>query len=128
MATKIPTLQELSPDPSPTPLRKTQAKRAPRLTRLQASLRQRAQSEGERWATELRSQMRKELRRAAGGWPGTISEARARVSAFVLPGVSLSKPISVTAADREDTARWLYRSARALWVQYQEREEDASVG
>ena len=93
-------------------------------SRLPLSLSERAHTEGERWANEFRSQIHGEQRRAAGGWPGTMSEARARLAGFVLPRVSSKNAVTFSQEDREEAARCLYRSARASWAQHQEREED----
>lgn len=92
--------------------------------RLLVTLSQCAQGEGERWANEIRSRIHGEQRRAAGGWPGTMSEARARLFAHVLPKLMQSGAPCVSEKDREEAARCLYRSARAQWMQTQEPEEE----
>ena len=39
---------------------------------------------GQTWAEEWRANLRREGRPAAGGWPGTLREARVRVERFLL--------------------------------------------
>ena len=81
-----------------------------------------AAAEGRIWAQEVRNNVRKELRRAAGGWPGTVSEARARLAEFVLPQLS-RQGSAATSEDRERAARALYDSARRTWLAHCDREE-----
>jgi len=81
-----------------------------------------AAAEGQLWAQEVRNNVRKELRRAAGGWPGTVSEARARLAEFVLPQLN-RQGAAATSEDRERAARALYDSARRTWLAHCDREE-----
>lgn len=78
-------------------------------------LEQRAKIEGERWAGEVRAQILQQRRSASGGWPGTMSEARARVTEQMIAFAG-SEPSGA----RERAARALYHSARAWWLQRQD--------
>ncbi len=82
--------------------------------RRRAQLEKRAALDGELWATEMRARVADEQRLAAGGWPGTLSEARARAARLVVA--------SKDTAEREHAARVLYDSARALWLKHRQPE------
>lgn len=49
-----------------------------------ARLKNKADAEGRAWAASCSEALRKDGRRAEGGWPGTLSGARARVVARLL--------------------------------------------
>jgi hypothetical protein len=83
---------------------------------LTAVIRDRATAEGRTWACELRAALAQERRRTSGGWPGTMTEARARVAASVLPWTIPPGQISATEETRESAARLLYASARKAWL------------
>jgi len=70
---------------------------------------------GRTWAEERRSELRREGRLAAGGWPGTLREARLRVDRFLLREMPQQKLSTVTDAEREIAARAAYSSARTEW-------------
>lgn len=61
------------------------------------------------WAASCRDDLRREGRAAAGAWPGTLSEARARVSVLAVPW-----PLSYE--ERERMARLAYAAARRAWM------------
>jgi hypothetical protein len=86
-------------------------------------LERRAVAEGQAWAQQMRAALRSQLRRAAGGWPGTITEARARLTEFVLPRLTREAAAALTSTDREQAARTLYASARSTWLAQCDREE-----
>jgi hypothetical protein len=83
---------------------------------LTVAVRGRATSAGENWARELRATLLVERRRTSGGWPGTMTEARARVAAAVLPWSVPRGESPPTEAERENAARLLYASARSAWL------------
>jgi hypothetical protein len=62
---------------------------------------------GRAWADSVRSTLASEGRAACGGWPGTLSEARARVIC----------DSTTTASERERLSRLLYDSARTHWLE-----------
>lgn len=69
---------------------------------------------GRAWADSVRAHLCSEGRAAAGGWPGTLSEARARLA--TITGTS-AKP---TADERDRLARLLYGAARQYWLVHRE--------
>jgi hypothetical protein len=79
-----------------------------------------AQSEGLLWATEALAGIHAQMRVARGGWPGTVSEARARVAGYLLPALARQGLAGTTESERERAARCLYHSARAQWIARQE--------
>ncbi len=72
---------------------------------------------GRRWARTLVAALRADGRRAAGGWPGTLSEARSRADALLG---------SARFAARNDAceavARFLYAAARSDWLAHRDAE------
>jgi hypothetical protein len=79
-----------------------------------------AQGEGLLWAKETLAKIRAQMRAVRGGWPGTVSEARARVAGYVLPALARQGLAGATESEREQAARSLYHSARAQWIARQE--------
>lgn len=96
----------------------------PRNDALSTLARERAETIGRDWAIELKASILLEQRRACGGWPGTLSEARARVLISLLPWLRLNGQPVVTTAQREDAARHLYASARSAWMETRDPDED----
>lgn len=90
----------------------------------QSPLSQRAQAVGERWASQVRTEVHGQNRRAAGGWPGTMSGARVLVTQEVLPSLDLASVRDLTHEDRERAAQVVYRSARDWWLERQEAEAE----
>lgn len=83
---------------------------------LDTSVRLRAESIGRQWAFNLTTLLRAR-RRASGGWPGTLSEARARTSSLLHPWLeSLGQPLP-THEQNETLVRVVYTSARLAWLQ-----------
>ncbi len=71
---------------------------------------------GEDWARARVAQLGSEGRSAAGGWPGTITEARSRVRSLVASELARERfqPAAVEEVDR--AARAAYSRARAVWA------------
>jgi len=69
-----------------------------------------AAERGREWAESVRARLEDESREALGGWPGTISEARARVEAI------LPRDGEPHVQEREKLTRVLYHAARDLWL------------
>lgn len=90
---------------------------------LSAAARGRAEVVGRSWATELRAAILQEKRRACGGWPGTLSEARAHVAVSLLPWLKTHGQPVFTSQQCEGAARLVYASARSLWMENREAEE-----
>ena len=76
-----------------------------------AALELRLVTDGESWAREIAAELRRGGRPVAGGWPGTRSEARARV----WPHVGTMTEDERTASF-ERLAQLLYASARRTWL------------
>ena len=75
-----------------------------------------AHGEGLLWAKETVAGFHAQMRAVKGGWPGTVSEARARMAGYVLPALARQGLAGATESEREQGARCLYHSARAQWI------------
>lgn len=82
-----------------------------------------AEDAGQRWAKLCRDDLRLEGRRAAGGWPGTIAEARARVVAHLAPELRRRGMIALTHLELDTATRAAYASAKRDWLARGERED-----
>jgi hypothetical protein len=81
-----------------------------------------AQGEGLLWAKQTLAGIHAQMRSVTGGWPGTVSEARARLAGYVLPALVRQGLVGATASEREQAVRCLYHSARAQWIGCQQLE------
>jgi hypothetical protein len=89
----------------------------------QASIEASAASLGRTWAARCRHELRSEGRPASGGWPGTLSEARARVGRrLVVEASGQRSELLINDAESELAARLAYSSARAEWLRLAEPE------
>ncbi|HSO00124.1 MAG TPA: hypothetical protein VLS89_17650 [Candidatus Nanopelagicales bacterium] len=79
----------------------------------QAGLEQGAITTGELWADRWRESLRLQGRRASGGWPGTMTEARALVAAYFS-----AAPVgpALTCHELESAARISYARAKHHWL------------
>jgi len=68
---------------------------------------------GERWADGWRETLRQQGRRASGGWPGTVREARALVAAYFK--AELHGP-ALTYDELECAAKISYARAKHQWL------------
>jgi hypothetical protein len=75
---------------------------------------------GEQWALSYRDEMRGQGRPIAGGWPGTLSEARARVAACLR--LQERHGSTVTSAELTWLAKTAYARARRQWLAVAERD------
>ncbi|MEM6960134.1 MAG: hypothetical protein AAF355_09695 [Myxococcota bacterium] len=73
---------------------------------------------GRAWATDVRTQLHAEERRACGGWPGTLSEAEARAAREFR-----RSSIALEAADRHGLVKILYAAAKDHWHDQREPAE-----
>ena len=73
---------------------------------------------------ELRAAIVGEKRRAAGGWPGTLREARTHVAISLIPWLHDNGQAAVTSQQCEGAARLVYASARKVWLENRDSEED----
>jgi hypothetical protein len=81
---------------------------------------------GDGWAKQTLDELRREGRSPVGGWPGTISEAKARLSSFRGPEVRALAPLGHD--EREYVARGLYARARATWLAHAQPDPDERPG
>ncbi|HTE55792.1 MAG TPA: hypothetical protein VK698_33285 [Kofleriaceae bacterium] len=73
-----------------------------------------AAAEGSAWASRSCDELRQQGRSIAGGWPGTMSQARLRVRVcMTVPGRPAA---SLTTADLDWLARTVYLTAKAEWL------------
>jgi hypothetical protein len=82
-------------------------------------LEQTAADTGEAWAHRSLLGLRAEGRAVVGGWPGTLTEARAWVSAALV-----REGARATMAELDAAARSTYACARVAWLACASREED----
>ena len=78
-----------------------------------ALLEQGAIATGERWADGWCESLRKQGRRASGGWPGTLSEARALVAAYFMTELRGS---ALTYEELECATKISYARAKHQWL------------
>lgn len=76
---------------------------------------------GDAWAQRVALDLRREQRTAAGGWPGTMSEARVRTSAHFRGKL-------LTPVELEDAARAVYQRARSHWLAYARTDSEVFGG
>src|SRR4051794_32370025 len=97
----------------------------PQIVRTRAdALRACGESLGLAWAKRCRADLVEEQRPAAGGWPGTMTEARAVVAnrlAAERKGLGFEQP---TNEEREHMARIAYGSARRDWLEHCCKEDE----
>ncbi len=82
-----------------------------------------AQKTAERWAARVLLQLRVESRRICGGWPGTITEARAVLAGDLLPQLTGESLDALERVGHERVARFLYQGAREYWARREHRRE-----
>ena len=83
---------------------------APEIKPPSAAIERRVIDNARAWAVEWAAQLRKDGRSASGGWPGTMSEARARVSQCV-GGSSVLPPSTFDAL-----IKLSYATAKKVWL------------
>ena len=85
-------------------------------TRRTLLLERAAVSVGETWARGWLAELGSEGRSAAGGWPGTITQARSRVRAVVTAELARARFQPAAADEVDRTARAAYARAREVWL------------
>jgi hypothetical protein len=83
---------------------------------------------GEQWARGRRDELRSSNRRAAGGWPGTVAEARAYARAHLTTELARHRLTDITSAELEVAARATYASARATWLAFADADDSIDRG
>jgi hypothetical protein len=91
--------------------------------RRRAYLSRHAVALGRQWADETRTHLGAQGR-AAGAWPGTLSEARALVDRLLVTQVARRRLAAPTDSVRSDVARELYDAARKHWNSRRQRDEE----
>jgi hypothetical protein len=66
---------------------------------------------GEAWANEVANKLREQLRAVAGGWPGTLREARSRT----LIGCPIARHPTFDPEALAALTRAVYEAARRRW-------------
>ena len=79
---------------------------------------------GEAWAQRSREILSAEGRRPIGGWPGTMSEARARARVHLGSETVRQQLGRVVDQEIEQAARATYARAREVWLAGAEREDE----
>jgi len=78
-----------------------------------AALERAVEAAGHAWAIEWADALRREGRAVAGGWPGTLSEARVRVVACARQA---GRQRTTTHAEIERLTKKAYEAARTSWL------------
>lgn len=78
-----------------------------------AALERAVEAAGHAWAIEWADALRREGRAVAGGWPGTLSEARVRVVACARQS---GRQRTTTHAEIERLTKKAYEAARNSWL------------
>lgn len=76
---------------------------------------------GDAWVEHVRHDLRTDSRRATGGWPGTLREARARTYAHFATEAGARRYGVLTADELEHAARSAYGRARHQWLEQARR-------
>jgi hypothetical protein len=71
---------------------------------------------GEVWARGWRDELQSDHRRASGGWPGTIAQARVCARANLSAELARLRLTGPSPAELEQAARLTYARARAVWL------------
>ena len=87
------------------------------------ALEQAALDTAKAWADSRIVELRAEGREVAGGWPGTLSEARH----FVRANLARKGVLLVTYDELEQAARTTYAKARSTWLANAESEDDPNT-
>ncbi len=89
----------------------------------QAFIEKTAAALGRTWAEGRRAELHREGRPAAGGWPGTLREARGCVERELPRELRGHRMTAITTQEREVAARTTYASARTEWRRRADPEE-----
>ncbi len=74
---------------------------------------------GAEWAHGWREAMRREGRAIAGGWPGTLPEARARVAAYFGAELARRRMPVMTTDELQVAVAATYEKARRDWLTHE---------
>ena len=76
---------------------------------------------GQKWVETLREELKREGRAVEGGWPGTMSEARARVGGQVSRMLARRRLSPLASEELASASRAAYDHARRTWLALPER-------
>lgn len=79
---------------------------------------------GDAWVARVRRDLRKDNRAPAGGWPGTMREARAVTYAHFTADDTRQRYGTLSAAEFESVARAAYDHARKEWLRCASADEE----
>ncbi|WP_394848113.1 hypothetical protein LZC95_11690 [Pendulispora brunnea] len=82
---------------------------------------------GKQWVRTWRESLRADGRRVVGGWPGTLTEARARARAYVTAELRRHSLEALSQAEFEQVARATYACARDEWSSQAEPDPDTDL-
>jgi hypothetical protein len=82
----------------------------------QSVVRKSARDGGDQWARGWRDQLQSDHRRATGGWPGTVAQARVCARAHLSAELSRLSLAAPSTEEVEQAARLTYARARAVWL------------
>ena len=99
--------------------RSTEARLEARLEDRRLMLSDGALSIGAEWAHGWREAMRREGRAIAGGWPGTLPEARARVAAYFGAELARRRMPVMTTDELQVAVAATYEKARRDWLTHE---------
>ena len=97
-------------------------------TRRSLLLERTAVAVGETWARGWLAELGSEGRSAAGGWPGTITQARSRVRAVVTAELARARFQPAAADEVDRTARAAYARAREVWLASAKADDESDDG
>jgi hypothetical protein len=97
------------------PRKDAEALAAARAELRRALIEQSASAVGLSWSEGFRADLRREGRLPAGGWPGTLREARGRVDQALPHELRRLKMPAITEAERALAVKTAYASARNDW-------------
>lgn len=96
-------------------------------TRRSGVLERAAATTGEAWARGWLDELRSEGRAAAGGWPGTMTQARSRVRPRLVTDLARERLEGLTVVELESAARATYAQARDVWLSAAKADEPDEV-
>ncbi|WP_050432245.1 hypothetical protein [Chondromyces crocatus] len=95
---------------------------SPRDAERRKFIEERSQALGQSWAQGFRRELQQQGRAVAGGWPGTLREARTYVERALMTELRSRKMAMISGAERETAAKVAYASARSEWRKHVEPE------
>jgi hypothetical protein len=82
---------------------------------------------GDAWVERVKLDLRRENRQAAGGWPGTMREARARTYAYFTNADATQRYGVLSPTELEHAVRAVYERARGQWLACAQTDEEENA-